>query len=157
MPVGVRVHNMAGVFYHQNQQNEASHTAEHHPLDWPCYLRQSLVFDPVPTALTLLLVSAHYFACCGDSSSGQGVGYRSVLGFVFQTVATVAGRGASTNHTTAASGFGPWDATRCVLYPCICTKVFEHSGLLFDHFPGTGYARHCTGPRPQAHINHSNR
>jgi hypothetical protein len=35
-----------------------------HPLDWGSHLRQSLVFQPTPTFMTILLVSAHMHACC---------------------------------------------------------------------------------------------
>jgi len=33
-------------------------------LDWASHLRQSLVFDPVPTFLTLMIVSSHFYSCC---------------------------------------------------------------------------------------------
>lgn len=42
-----------------------------HPLDWASYLRRSLVLDPVPTTLTLLLVAAHYHAICTHSYRDQ--------------------------------------------------------------------------------------
>lgn len=35
---------------------------QHHPLNWAAYLRQSLVFEPVPATLTLMLILAHYHA-----------------------------------------------------------------------------------------------
>lgn len=41
-----------------------------HPLDWGSHLRQSLVFQPTPTFMTILLVSAHMHACChGDEGT----------------------------------------------------------------------------------------
>lgn len=43
-----------------------------HPLDWAAYLRHSLVFEPVPAFLTLLLLAAHYHASCTTLSSVGG-------------------------------------------------------------------------------------
>lgn len=64
-----------------------------HPLDWACYLRQFLVSDSVPTFLTLLLVSAHFYSCCepeirqASVPSGENASATSFTGAVFQGVA----------------------------------------------------------------------
>ena len=57
-----------------------------HPLDWAGYLRRSLVLSSTPTALTLLVLVAHYHACCSPSSEpirGLANETSSVLGTVF--------------------------------------------------------------------------
>ncbi len=41
-----------------------------HLLDWGSHLRQSLVFQPTPTFMTILLVSAHMHACCHRGEEG---------------------------------------------------------------------------------------
>ena len=81
-----------------------------HPLDWASHLRQSLVFDPVPTVLTLMLVSSHYYACsyyqCPSATDSiiinnassfhhipglwWGANETSVLGLLFAGISTAA-------------------------------------------------------------------
>ena len=77
-----------------------------HPLDWAAYLRQSLVLSSTPTALTLLVLAAHYHACCpppearGALASSNGT---SVLGSLF------AASWAAANHTAACPIRTPWN------------------------------------------------
>jgi hypothetical protein len=43
-----------------------------HPLDWASHLRNALVFNPTPTLMTLLVVAAHFHACCHGASPSDG-------------------------------------------------------------------------------------
>jgi hypothetical protein len=59
-------------------------------MDWVAHLRQSLVFDPVPTFLTFLIVCAHLHACClGDEANDTQTtpNNSSVVGSVFTVLA----------------------------------------------------------------------
>ena len=65
---------------------------EIHPLDWLSHLRQLLVFEPVPTFMTLLIVSTHFYACCSgvqphdpkhEAAHSNGNSEKSFLGSTF--------------------------------------------------------------------------
>lgn len=68
------------------------------PLDWTSYLGRFLVAAPAPTAMTLLLVAAHFCACCHHTHDGQDGGgaeteakaEHSITGMLFSSVAILA-------------------------------------------------------------------
>lgn len=69
-----------------------------HPLDWTSHLRQHLVVDPLPTFVTLLLVSAHFYSSCGNpqvvqkgtNNNSTSTAYVSVLGTLFEGLSAAA-------------------------------------------------------------------
>ena len=92
-----------------------------HPLDWASHLRQSLVFDPVPTVLALLIVASHYHACCSNNSDagsnpnsatpsfGASIqNETSVLGFLFGSLSSAARIVRSMNASEWCMGAAAW-------------------------------------------------
>ncbi len=100
-----------------------------HPMDWAAHLRQSLVFDPMPTMLTLMLVTSHYYACnthlCLDSSASHqsssssssswgfgGTNETSVIGFVFASLSATS-RALQDLNVTSVRMFAEHHGKRC--------------------------------------------
>ena len=87
LPISVTLLMRAGMNMLQSHHHQSLGM---HPLDWTYHLKQQLVVDPVPTILTLLLVSAHFYSCCSPkAAAAEETGYVSFLGTLFQGTSDV--------------------------------------------------------------------
>lgn len=82
--------------------------ADVHPLDWTFYLHQALVMDPVPTVLTLLIVTSHFYGCCSvdtleKSHAVHSHHATSVLDALFGSLPSFFSSGASSDDSKSSS------------------------------------------------------
>lgn len=92
-----------------------------HPLDWPSYLKQTLIVDPIPSFLTLMLVSAHFYGCCladhglsPSNKSASSTQSTSYLGYAFESA------GAFTRHIV-----GPGSCSIKTPFTHVAQHVFD--------------------------------